>query len=211
MTDRSSKQRRKRRPRAQRPLPEMFAELRRHTRLLREWIEKTEQGDRDYLGSIAAVLRTLVVERGRNQALLLRLYDATGHMSWVTIAGPPEVPLLREDSGRRYTLGEWMNAPRYWHYVGGEEINETPADFVLAWAQQQGLAHQDWALDDYVLASREGGEQASALMRAIGINVPPVHDLVLLNIARVVLSRAEAYLATVKPDDLARAEARRNR
>jgi hypothetical protein len=56
--------------------PELFDALQRHVRLLRTYAERAfVGGDADYLGEVAGKLRVLVLDRGRNKPLLLKLME----------------------------------------------------------------------------------------------------------------------------------------
>jgi hypothetical protein len=76
--------------RVPREVPELVEALRRHTSLLEEYCTRAfTDGDDRYLGEIAAKLRLLVYEHGRNRPLLIDLMDECGIECLITLDGPP--------------------------------------------------------------------------------------------------------------------------
>jgi hypothetical protein len=181
-------------PRAPRSFPEMVERLRDHTALLREYIQRAEAGDRRYLGEIAAKVRLLAIDGRSNKALMLRIGEVIDGTPWVVIDGPPGWTYLDgHKTGDRLTLREWLDT----FQVGVRTPSSadtlvplTKREFILIWAQQHGGAHEDWNLDERFQASRDVGLQISGTH---------VNDHALLEIARVVLHRAEGLSQAVTP------------
>ena len=112
--------------------------LRRHVRLLKAFYEKAfKEHDQDYQGEVAAKLRLLVYEKGRNKALLLRLMDEFAADPIVKIQKPEgvvELPL-------RVFLAEVDHFPQR---PGCVLVKLSKVEFLNIWAVQAGAAHEDW-------------------------------------------------------------------
>jgi hypothetical protein len=80
--------------RVPREVAELVERLREHTSLLREYSERAfADGDDRYLGEIAAKLRLLVYEHGRNRPLLIDLMEECGIDCPITLSGPAQFEL----------------------------------------------------------------------------------------------------------------------
>jgi hypothetical protein len=181
----------------------MVERLREHTALLRKYMALVQEGDRAYLGEIAGKIRLLAIETGSNKALMLRVGKLFGKTPTVTLEGPPGWEYQEGiKAGDTLALEDWLElfqlAVRT-ESSPDKPIEMTTREFVLVWAQQHGGSHEDWSLDERFHASRDTN------VRVIGVRP---NDLILMNIAGVILSRAEALLAWSTPERIAEAEKR---
>jgi hypothetical protein len=181
----------------------MVERRREHTALLRKYMALVQEGDRAYLGEIAAKIRLLAIETRSNKALMLRVGRLFGKTPNVTLEGPPGWEYEEGiKAGDTITLERWLALSQL--FVRTENspdkaVEMTTREFVLVWAQQHGGAHEDWSLDHRFQASRDTN------VRLIGGRP---NDLILRGIAGVILSRAESLLAWLTPERIAEAEMR---
>jgi hypothetical protein len=189
--------------RSSRPAAEMVERLGEHTALLRKYMALVQEGDPAYLGEIAAKIRLLAIETRSNKALMLRVGRLFGKTPTVTLEGPPGWEYQEGiKAGDTITLEDWLElfqlAVRT-ESSPDKPIEMTTREFVLVWAQQHGGSHEDWSLDERFQASRD------TKVRVMGVRP---NDLILMNIAGVILSRAEALLAWLTPERIADAAKR---
>ena len=143
-----------------RSVADLVETLRRHVRLLTEFcVRAFEQGEHDYFGEIAAKLRLLVYEHGRNRPLLLALMDEFELDIPITLGGPPIERLPgKPGSGDQVSLREFLELDAYG--VRTEHrgfVMLTKKQLISVWAQQHGAAHEDWELDEEFILGRDSG------------------------------------------------------
>jgi hypothetical protein len=117
----------------------MVEALKRQVRLLESYLGKAP-ADPDYWGEVAGKLRLLVIDGGSNKALLLRVaekYDA--------ILG-----FHPEPGNYPKTWGALLDTPMF---TRGEQ-SITMGQLIRGWAEQLGAAHEDWAIDELLLATQ---------------------------------------------------------
>jgi len=153
---------RKRHPRSERDLGEALLE---HIGLLREYGQRAfEEGDRRYLGEVAAKLRLLCYRKGRNRPLLLDMMARYDSKVQVVSSFPP---------GKTRPLEEYLGELSMAIPGPNGKVIITNRDLVGLWAQQRGAAHEDWEHSDEMVALRYqrvyiGGLHASeASLRAV--------------------------------------------
>jgi hypothetical protein len=185
-------------------MAEMVERLREHASLLREYLQRVvNDGDRRYLGEIAAKVRLLAIDGRQNKALMLRVGELIGGTPVVVLEGPPGWTFLDgHKTGDKITMVEWLET-----FLVGVRTPSSPdelvrlnrREFVLAWAQQSGGAHEDWELDERFQASRDIG------LTLMGM---PANDHLLVSVAGVVLQRAEQLLTALTSERIAEGERR---
>ena len=80
-----------------------------HTTLLRKYMALVQEGDRTYLGEIAAKIRLLAIETRSNKALVLRVGTLFGKTPNVTLEGPPGWEYEEGiKAGDTITLERWL-------------------------------------------------------------------------------------------------------
>lgn len=147
-------------PRIPRDIPDLVETLQRHVKLLKEFaIRAFEDGDYDYLGEIAAKLRLLVYEQGRNKPLLLALMDEFGLDVLIEMGGPPiERPVGWPAPGDQISLRQYLNLFAYGiRAPSGAWVELIKKEIIGIWAQQHGAAHEDWELDQAFKLARDSG------------------------------------------------------
>lgn len=147
-------------PRIPRDIPDLVEALQRHVKLLKEFsIRAFRDGDYDYLGEIAAKLRLLVYEYGRNKPLLLTLMDEFGLKVPIVMGGPPiERPAGWPAPGDQVSLREFLNLIAFgMRAPSGAWVELTKKEIIGIWAQQHGAAHEDWELDQTFKLARDSG------------------------------------------------------
>lgn len=137
-------------PKQDRPLDEMVNALKRHVRLLEDYIRKVYSGGNgDYAGEIAGKLRLLVTKFGSNTPLLINLMKESGIEPLITIGGPP----IRREPGKpaagdKVSLSEYLQLDAVGIRVpSGEFVMLNKTQFIRAWAEQTGSSHEDWKMD----------------------------------------------------------------
>lgn len=182
--------------RAPRSVAEMAQALRVHVSLLHRYVEAVRQGDGAFLGEIAGKLRLLVIAKGRNKPLLLRLAELTGDELTVVLSGA----IRRGRVSLETYLG--MDALHLRSAISGEMLQLSYGEFVSTWAQQYGASHEDWSLSEPFHISLAMNVQVGGI---------DVNARILLNIAHGVLQVADAYLSQLTDDKVAAAEAEMRR
>lgn len=121
-----------------------------HASLLHDYVELAKAGDSRYYGEIACKLRLLIIDSGRNKALIFKLQDeANLDFSQLKEDLAGQDLFVRVDEGKR-------------------QLSLSPEDLILKWAQQQGAAHVDHSLDeDLFLAHKHGNGDPEKLLLAI--------------------------------------------
>jgi hypothetical protein len=146
--------------------------------LLEEYYRKAfEEGDDRYLGEIAGKLRLLVVRGKRNRPLLLDFMEKVNSSVKVSL----DSPIITEP----ITIDEYLDQLMLFVRLKDGPISFTNREFVLAWAQQHGAAHEDIAHDRGYAASR-----------ALNVEIfgQPSHKWNLGAVARTVISVANSFL-----------------
>jgi hypothetical protein len=133
-----------------RELNEMVSSLERHLRLLRDYASKAfGEGNFDYGGEVAGKLRLLTARFRSNRPLLLDLMTETQIQPLVRLGGPPVNPLPGEPgTGDEISLERYLQLGAIGVRIPTSEfvmLNKT--QFIRAWAEQTGSAHEDWNLD----------------------------------------------------------------
>jgi hypothetical protein len=149
-----------RRDRIPRDRLELVAALGQHTTLLRDYcVLAFQDGDDRYLGEVAAKLRLLVYEHGRNEPLLLRLMDELGVDVPITLNGPPQFEIAPGvHGGDQVSLRAWLGHLTYFTTTeSGEALQLTKEQLIAFWAQQSGAAHEDWEQDEVLVRLRQSG------------------------------------------------------
>lgn len=176
-----------------RQIPDLLESLRKHVKLLREFSARAfRDGDLDYLGEVAAKLRLLVYEHGRNKPLLLALMDEFGIDVPITLGGPPIQPLSGQPGpGDQVSLREFLELPACGVRVpSGGFVQLTKKEFIGVWAQQHGAAHEDWELNEELAVIR-----GSRIY--IGGRRPEAEELRLTT--KAVIYVADKFLSTLTP------------
>lgn len=143
-----------------REIPDLLESLQRHARLLREFSDRAFQGrDYDYLGEVAAKLRLLVYEGGRNKPLLLALMDEFELEVPIKLGGPPVKPLPGQPTpGDEVSLRDYLTLTAYGIRTPSKGFVElTKKELISIWAAQHGAAHEDWDLDEKFAVARDSG------------------------------------------------------
>lgn len=141
-----------------------MAALRQHVRLLDEHAKRAfVEHDAAYVGEVAGKLRLLVWDKPpSNRALLLGLMDDFDVN-----------PLLEFDKPRgrvHVSLRDYLNQMACAIRVGDKLVETTHIDFIRAWAEQEGAAHEDWAHTPEFAAIREQSRQISIGGYPIGVS-----------------------------------------
>jgi hypothetical protein len=133
--------------RIQRTELELAKALRDQLVILRDALGKL-LSDFAYIKIISAVIRVLVYSKGRNKPLLLSLGDMKNDNLLLTTDGPP---MLRKTIPLRNFMQEM-------HFISGtENIEMTIEEFIGFSSQQEGVAHEDSAIDrNYVFSKGDG-------------------------------------------------------
>ena len=179
----------------------MATALRAHVTLLSRYINAAVAGESLYLGEIAAKLRLLVITKAGHKPLLLHLAELTGDELTITLEEPPIPPLPGQpgagDTIAVETFLDLVAVALQTPNSGGQLIPLSHREFVAAWAEQHGAAHEDWSAPatspaGVALPARLGGTKA--------------HALTLLRIADAVHRLAAGYMAELTDEKIAAAE-----
>ena len=187
-----------------RPLADLVEALHRHVRLLRRYAEQAfEDHDDDYLGEVVAKLRVLVVEKGQNVALLIRLMTECGIDAPITLAIDADAPPPPRDWAEKYSDGmdvslvEFLTLPSLTVITSTDERLLSKREFIEVVAEKCGAAHEDWKHPEYLTLIRDSelrvkgyGPLASAL-KAITTAVLSVADHVLPELTPEAIEAAE--------------------
>jgi hypothetical protein len=160
--------------RVSRSVIDMANALGKHMTLLGRYIEAVKQGDDAYLGEIAGKLRLLVVSKGNQKPLLLRLADLAGYDFTVTLTGPPGWTFMDGDkTGDTIKLEKWLSNFAVGVQTANGPVQLTNAQFVTVWAEQYGAAHEDWSITESFAASLGNAEQMKAIATVAAASAPP--------------------------------------
>ena len=129
--------------RIKRSKQELLVSLCKHLYLLRKYYNSAfVDGDMDYLGEIAGKLRLLAVKTRTNKPLLVNLMNEFDVNIKIET-----VPKMENDVP--VSLDEYMEMLCISVRKGdGQMAMFNHREFVLAWAQQSGSAHEDWEHDE---------------------------------------------------------------
>ncbi|MCF8144488.1 MAG: hypothetical protein K9N21_11275 [Deltaproteobacteria bacterium] len=133
-----------------RSISNLIKSLKNHVDLLKEYHERAcLYNDVRFLGEIAGKLRILVCETRTNKPLLMKLMDDLECKIPIRIDQPkplggPIVLSLREYLNRlacsvRTESGRWV------------ELSKT--NLIALWAQQYGASHEDWEVNEELVAA----------------------------------------------------------
>jgi hypothetical protein len=162
-----------------------------HVALLHEYARRAFNNDEaDFLGEIVGKLRLLACETPTNKPLLIGLMEELGVDERITLSGPP---ILRRPghprAGDQVTLREYMETDAFGATLStGEFKMLTVRQFVLAWAQQCGAAHEDWQIDE---------DLRLALDPSVEIGEEPAASAALSEPTKIVLDIAERALRKI--------------
>lgn len=127
-----------------RPSEDILDSFKEHLKLLKDFILKLEEGDKEYYKSIMGELRVLVYKSRTNNPLIPKLAIDYNINS-----------VIREDQ-RELSLEEYLNeaifmTPLPVSYPRLPDTHLTRIDFIAKASQQEGGAHEDEKLDnDYL-------------------------------------------------------------
>jgi hypothetical protein len=179
----------------------MATALRHHVSLLSRYIDAAVAGDPLYLGEIAGKLRLLIITKGGHKPLLLRFAELTGDELMITLEEAPIPPLPGHpgagDSIAVETFLDLVAVALQTPSSGGQLIPFSHREFVTAWAEQYGAAHEDWS------PLETSRVTAAFPVRLGGIKA---HALTLLRIADAIHRPADEYLARLSDEKIAAAE-----
>ena len=177
-------------PRLERDIGDMVRRLNEHRIMLREHCHQAFVENRDaYCGEVAGKIRLLATRHPRNKhhrPLLLDLMDATKILPSVTLGGLPIQKAAGEPrSGDEISLERFMQleACRIRNRAG-VLVPLTKSEFVRAWAEQSGSAHEDWGYTE---------EWRAVLDTPLWVNGRQVHILELQATANTVLKVADRF------------------
>jgi hypothetical protein len=152
-----------------------------------------EEGKDEYLGEVAGKLRVLVCETRTNRPLLIGLMDEFGIDLGITVDGPPGWELAPGISaGDQVRFREWLDMVAFVCQTSEGQAQITKRQIILAWAQQTGSAHQDWALDEELVHFRRDD------LITIGSRGPSVYWL--RKITETVAQVADGVLERLTPE-----------
>jgi hypothetical protein len=133
--------------RTQRSEDDLIEALSDNLSLLTDAIDRARTGDFKYIKTIKGILRILVHTSGTNRPLLIGMakkYSVT--------------PIVRTDGPRgisERTLDDFLEEIGF--ASGTENIILKNKDLIVKGSQQEGGAHEDWAIDKDYLFAKEGG------------------------------------------------------
>jgi hypothetical protein len=159
----------------------MVNALARQTRLLRAHLIKA-QTDEDYWGEVASKLRLLIVEKGANRALLLRV--ASAYEGAVSCSARP-------DADHPRTWDDLLNENMLARGANGITFRQV----ICRWAEQLGGAHEDWTIDEMLLST-----QSEAWVNQMGKRTSLAHANVTA-IALKVIASADKLIADIRQCD----------
>ena len=180
--------------RIRRDIPDLVEALRRHVKLLKDFAAKAfNKGDNNYLGEVAAKLRLLVYEQGRNKPLLLALMDEFGLDIPIKLGGPPIKPVPGQPGpGDEVSLRQYLGLTAYGIRTPSRGfVQLTKKELIGIWAAQHGAAHEDWELQEEFAVARDCG---------IYIGGTPALAAELRVTTESVLYVAEKFLGMLTPD-----------
>jgi hypothetical protein len=136
-------------PKPKREIPELVRTLERHVRLLQEYAQIAfGEGNTDYGGEIAGKLRLLVTtnKHKTNRPLLITLMEETGIKPICKLGGPPiERPPGEPKAGDVLSLSRYLELEAIGITIpGGKYVPLKKWEFIRAWAEHMGSAHEDW-------------------------------------------------------------------
>lgn len=190
--------------RVRREIPDLVEALRRHVRLLKDFASKAfQESDLSYLGEVAAKLRLLVYEQGRNKPLLLALMDEFGLDIRIKLGGPPvRPPPGQPGPGDEVSLREYLGLTAYGIRTPSRGYVElTKKQLIGIWAAQHGAAHEDWELQEEFALARDS---------VIYIGGIPELAAELRVTTQTVLHFAETFLGALTPELIAQKTGQRS-
>lgn len=145
--------------------------------ILRDALEHMKAGEHHYYKTVAAILRILVLS---GKPLLLELADYYRVELMVTIDGPPH-------KAKTMTLREYLDQMVF--ASGTHGVRMTAADFALNAAQEDGLAHEDWARSHNYSVARAPDTE---------IGGRPAWAQLIIPIGRTVLNKGQYLLGNLE-------------
>jgi hypothetical protein len=118
-----------------------------HVSLMGAYIVKVEEGEDQYLGEIAGKLRLLVLKKGANKPLLIRVAALSGYELTYRYGDTPGI----EDGPQPFeeiAFDTWLKrtaAIIQTESSAPGHVELSHADLVAVWAEQAGSAHEDWS------------------------------------------------------------------
>lgn len=128
-------------PRIARSTSDLKQALQENLELLRESIDKLRAGDFKHVKIVFGILRILLINKGQNKPLLLGLAQKYNFTPMVYIDSPFGLK----------TLSLEQHLQDIYFVSNTENIKLTNADFILKHSQQEGGAHEDWALEKEIV------------------------------------------------------------
>ncbi|BCT93817.1 hypothetical protein LYSHEL_28440 [Lysobacter helvus] len=161
---------------------DLVARLRDHVSLLKEYRDRAPTDARFY-GEVAAKLRILVCRFGSNVPLLTDLLAHYDYPAWI------------HTGQHTLTLPEYLNSPAVQRLkplgtmpdgraTGFESNHISKVNFIRAWAEQAGAAHEDWEIESWLDTLFELRER----------KITDGHSSTLIGIADDVLALATRFL-----------------
>lgn len=140
-----------------REIGEMIGRLETQLGLLREYaIKAFEEGRGEYYAEVATKLRVLLVRSRHNTPLLLEIADRLRIPLDVTLTGPPVAPPPGEPGpGETISLDRFFDLKAMYIRIDTGLVPITKREFIRAWCEQLGGAHEDWAVDKAIVAAIE--------------------------------------------------------
>lgn len=168
------------RPRLPRTELELVSRLKAHCDLLDEYYQKAcVKGDEKYFGEIAGKLRVLVYRNKSNRPLLLDLMETAGIGILVQLNKPRGLS--------EQTLEEFIDGFQCAIRLPSGNLAElSRRDLISLWAQQYGAAHEDWKLDERLVA---------ALTQGLHIGDQQIARRAICSICRTVLRVSRHFLS----------------
>jgi hypothetical protein len=172
-----------------RDLPDMVRSLHSQVQRLRDFAHRAfVNGEEGYGSEVASKLRLLATtnRRGDQKPLLLELIRRTSAPVVIVLGGPP---LQRREgvpnAGDTITLERFMALDAVTtRGRSGDLLTLSKSEFVRAWAEQAGGAHEDWAFSE---------AWSAILARDFRFNGVRVHVLELQATTDAVLSAAAQF------------------
>lgn len=143
--------------RVTREMSEMISRLETQLGLLREYSTKAfEEGRGEYYGEVATKLRVLLVRSRHNTPLLLEIADRLGIPLELTLGGPPVTPPPGEPGpGETISLDRFFDLKAMYIRTKSGLVPISKREFIRAWCEQLGGAHEDWSVDEAIVGAIE--------------------------------------------------------
>jgi hypothetical protein len=134
----------------QRSIPNLIKSLENHITLLKEYHHRAcLRHDIRFLGEIAGKLRILVYESKTNKPLLLKLMDDLECVIPIKIDQPKSLGGTVELTLREYLQRSACSL----RSESGKWVELSKAGLIALWAQQYGASHEDWEINEELVAA----------------------------------------------------------